>query len=72
MNKGHYEAETCCTAGYLCGHKPRTPEAAERCRAKAPQGRGYENCFSMATIVWCGTGPDPREDSTEPFEKQQY
>ncbi len=45
---GHYEAETCCTGGYLCGHKHPTAYDASRCLPAWPKPPGY----SMAVIKW--------------------
>lgn len=67
MKKGHYEAETCATGGYLCGHKHRTPEAAERCLPqipRSPSGSLTQN-FSMARVLWQGEGSDPRNYDDE-------
>jgi hypothetical protein len=49
----HYEAETCHTGGYLCGHRHRTREAAERCLPKLPkQSSGsLTRYFSMARVL---------------------
>ena len=46
----HYEAETCHTGGYLCGHHHRTPEAARRCLPTLPR-RG--SSLAGIKIVTC-------------------
>lgn len=70
MANGHYEAETCATGGYLCGHKHRTPKAAERCLPRVPRspsGSLTQN-FSTAGVVWMGEGLDPRGETDEEFD----
>lgn len=57
---GHYEAETCHTGGYLCGHRHRTRSGAERCLPRLPrQTSTLTRYFSMARVIWRGDGPDP-------------
>jgi hypothetical protein len=65
----HYEAETCATGGYLCGHRHRTPGAAERCLPTVPRSQigSMTQEFSMARVLWQGDGPDPL-DSDELVE----
>lgn len=43
-----YQAETCATGGYLCGHAHRSRAAASRCLPRVPKGGG---AFSMARVV---------------------
>ena len=48
-----WQAETCATGGYLCGHQHRTRKAAERCLPRvppSPSGSLTRN-FSMARII---------------------
>ena len=45
-----WQAETCLTGGYLCGHAHRSRAAAERCLPSVPTGPGFSGAFSMASV----------------------
>ena len=50
-SRAEWQAETCHTGGYLCGHAHRSRAAAKRCLPRLPRGQGFESCYSMAAVV---------------------
>jgi hypothetical protein len=60
---GHYEAETCLTGGYLCGHRHTSEAGAARCLPSVPRSPSgsLTNAFSLAGVRWVGAGRDPRD-----------
>ena len=71
IERPEWQAETCLTGGYLCGHRHRSRMAAGRCLPCVPRGPGNAGAFSMARVVAMNATAEAIEaDLSEPYDEE--